>query len=114
MSPRVRDFFDQMTNASDASVIVAHVSPPRTTGTDAEPVDERYLDDAVHELHSCGSSAMHCVRTGDPVHEIISLGRQLDVDLIVMYPRPPSCRDRRLHGSVTEGVLEAPTGLSSL
>lgn len=108
INPHLRQFFAQMPNASSATVAVLHVLARSPADEPAAALVARaFLDDAARALRSAGVTAVECIRHGDAVEEIITLGRQLDADLIVMYARAAGRFARPKPGDVTERVLNA-------
>jgi nucleotide-binding universal stress UspA family protein len=104
MNPQVRGFFSQMPNASEVTVVVAHVlslpAAPHLPGTTAA---NTLLADAARDLRSLGPTVVQSLVHGDAADEIISLGSKFDVDLIVMYARARGVNQS--HARVTESVL---------
>lgn len=67
----------------------------------------RYLDVLAAELRDRGVRVRTVVRRGDPVAEIASAARELDVDLVAMTTHGRSGLGRLLFGSVAEAVLRS-------
>jgi nucleotide-binding universal stress UspA family protein len=104
MNPQVRGFFSQMANASEVTVVVAHVlALPAAPGLPATTAANALLAGAAQDLRSLGPSVVQSLAHGDAADEIIALGRQFDVDLIVMYARARGVTQS--HARVTERVL---------
>jgi nucleotide-binding universal stress UspA family protein len=68
---------------------------------------ERYLDSLAAELRDRGVRVRTVVRRGDPVTEIASAARELEVDLVAMTTHGRSGLGRLLFGSVAEAVLRS-------
>jgi nucleotide-binding universal stress UspA family protein len=68
---------------------------------------ERYLDSLAAELRDRGVRVRTVVRRGDPVTEIASTARELEVDLVAMTTHGRSGLGRLLFGSVAEAVLRS-------
>jgi nucleotide-binding universal stress UspA family protein len=68
---------------------------------------ERYLDSLAAELRDRGVRVRTVVRRGDPVTEIATAARELEVDLVAMTTHGRSGLGRLLFGSVAEAVLRS-------
>lgn len=68
---------------------------------------EQYLDRLAAELRDRGVRVRTVVRRGDPVTEIASAARELEVDLVAMTTHGRSGLGRLLFGSVAEAVLRS-------
>jgi nucleotide-binding universal stress UspA family protein len=80
--------------------LLAHVRPEEASWAD------RVIQEALDRVRQPGVEAAGVIRTGDPAHEIINAGRELQADLVVVGSQGLSGIEGFLLGSVARNVAK--------